>query len=117
MNMTIEKIASICHEANRAYCKAIGDDSQLPWDQAQQWQRDSAIHGVAYKIEYGATPEQQHEEWFADKVRAGWVYGRVKDAIAKTHPCMLPYSELPPEQKTKDALFCAVVSALSGVLE
>ena len=43
--MNIEDIARICHEANRAYCKAFGDDSHLPWDSAPQWQRESAIMG------------------------------------------------------------------------
>ena len=25
--LTIEQIAELCHEANRAYCRALGDDS------------------------------------------------------------------------------------------
>ena len=29
-SMTVEQIAEIVHEANRAYCKTIGDLSQLP---------------------------------------------------------------------------------------
>ena len=32
-------------EINRAYCAALGDTSQLPWDQAPEWQRQSAING------------------------------------------------------------------------
>lgn len=106
-------IASVCHEANRAYCLTQGDTSQLPWTDAPPWQRESAILGVKKAIE-GATPEQLHESWSAQKVADGWVYGDVKDADAKTHPCLVPYGELPTEQQRKDALFGAVVNALKG---
>lgn len=104
-------IASVCHEANRAYCLTQGDTSQLPWTEAPEWQRESAIVGVQKALE-GATPEQLHESWSAQKVADGWVYGDVKDADAKTHPCLVPYDQLPTEQQRKDALFGAVVNAL-----
>jgi hypothetical protein len=44
------------------------------------------------------------------------VYGEVKDAEKKTHPCIVPYKDLPPEQQAKDHLFKAVVSALAPLL-
>jgi hypothetical protein len=31
-----EQIARVAYEANRAYCRTIGDDSQKPWDEAEQ---------------------------------------------------------------------------------
>lgn len=106
-------IASVCHEANRAYCLTQGDTSQLPWTEAPDWQRQSAILGVEKAIA-GATPEQLHESWTAQKVADGWIYGPVKDADATppTHPCLVPYPELPAAQQVKDALFGAVVNAL-----
>ena len=50
------------------------------------------------------------------KSKDGWTYGTVKDAEAKTHPCLLPYSELPQEQKIKDQLFISVVMASAKAL-
>lgn len=47
-----------------------------------------------------------------EKVDAGWVYGKVKDAEAKTHPCIVKFEDLPEFQQKKDALFCAIVDAL-----
>jgi hypothetical protein len=47
-----------------------------------------------------------------EKVDLGWVYGEVKDAEKKTHPCILPYDELPLQQRTKDYLFKQVVDSL-----
>jgi len=46
--MTTETIAVVCHEANRAYCSRIGDDSQPPWCDAPEWQKMSAITGVTF---------------------------------------------------------------------
>jgi hypothetical protein len=114
MSLTIEQIAKVCHEANKAYCEGIGDNSQKSWNEAEQWQRDSAVKGVEYRLDNStAAPSAQHDAWMADKVKDGWVYGEEKDATAKTHPCIVPYNELPEEQRKKDSLFQAVVDALA----
>lgn len=111
--MTVEQIARVCHETNRAYCQSIGDNSQKSWEEAEQWQRDSAIKGVQYKLDNSnAGPSDQHEAWVHDKVNDGWQYGDVKDANKKTHPCLVPYDELPIEQRRKDYLFQGIVNAL-----
>jgi hypothetical protein len=108
-----ELIAQVAHETNRAYCAAIGDNSQKPWDEAEQWQRDSATAGVKHALSNpGVTPESQHQAWCDHKLAEGWQYGPVKDAEAKTHPCLVPYEQLPVEQQRKDALFRGVVLAM-----
>ena len=33
--MTEQEIARVCHEVNRAYCQAIGDNSQPTWEDAR----------------------------------------------------------------------------------
>lgn len=110
--MDIEQIARVCHAANAEYCVSLGDNSQKPWDNAEQWQRDSAIAGVKYALaNRNASPSAQHEAWLADKKRDGWKYGPVKDPAAKTHPCFVPYAELPVEQRVKDYIFQAIVKA------
>lgn len=110
-----ENLARIAHEINRAYCQALGDSSQLPWDQAPAWQQSSAIKGVEFHLaNLHASPSASHESWFAQKVADGWTYGPVKDAEKKQHPCMLPFDQLPREQQAKDHLFRAVVHACAG---
>ena len=111
-NLTVEQIARLCHEVNRAYCQSIGDDSQPAWEAAPNWQRESAINGVRFHLENDVTPEQSHENWMREKAAAGWTYGPVKDPEKKQHPCMVPYAELPLEQRTKDYLFKAVVDTV-----
>lgn len=115
--MRVEQVAAIVHEANRAYCKALGDESQVPWDEAPDWQRDSAISGVRAVITGQAlTPKQQHDAWLNHKRNDGWTWGPVKDAEKKQHPCMVPYIELPVEQRLKDELFRAIVTTIDNTL-
>lgn len=110
--MRIEGIARVAHEANRALQVELGDPAISPhWDEAPQWQRDSAIEGVESTLE-GADPEGLHESWCDFKEKDGWVYGEVKDADKKTHPCLVSYDQLPEEQRVKDDLFRQVVLAL-----
>lgn len=107
------KIAEVCHQANKALCVAFGDLSQVDWGAAPQWQRDSAIAGVKFCMDNPeASPSANHDSWLEEKRRTGWRFGQVKDAEAKTHPCFVPYDELPPDQKAKDHVFKAIVAAL-----
>lgn len=114
--MNEEQIARVCHEANRAYCQSIGDNSQPAWDDAPDWQRTSAIKGVEFTIANPeAPPSASHDSWLEEKRATGWKHGPVKDPEKKEHPCFVPYAELPVEQRRKDALFQAVVRALSAM--
>mgnify|MGYP000871708317 FL=1 len=117
----IQSIARVCHEVNRAYCESLGDFSQLPWDQAPDWQRESAVKGVIFHLETIAeggepSPSASHESWLAEKERDGWKYGPVKDAEKKEHPCFVPYTQLPPEQKAKDYLSIGVVKGMVAAI-
>lgn len=115
--MNQNDIACVCHEVNRAYCQALGDDSQPAWADAPEWQRASALAGVQLHIQQpDAGARASHESWMAQKRAEGWVYGPVKDPDAKQHPCMVPFEQLPVEQQAKDYIFRAVVHALRGQL-
>ena len=110
--MHIEQIARLAHEVNRAYCAALGDNSQPKWEEAPDWQRSSAINGVRFHVENpDAGPDHSHNEWLKEKEATGWKFGPVKDADKKEHPCFVPYEQLPVEQKAKDFLFRGVVHA------
>jgi hypothetical protein len=114
--MDAKVIAQAAHETNRAYCQSIGDDSQPHWEDAPDWQRESATDGVS-KIVTGqvTNPRDSHRNWYAYKEFEGWKYGPVKDPEKKEHPCMVPYEELPEGQRKKDAIFWGVVNALNDI--
>lgn len=114
----IIKIAITAHEANRAWCAANGDFSQPHWNDAPDWQHESAIKGVYFHRDNpDAGDSASHESWMAEKEANGWVYGAVKDPDASppTHPCMIPFDQLPEVDQKKDALFRAVIHGLLGV--
>lgn len=109
--LDIERAAKQAHEAIRAYCISIGDNSQLEWDKAPAWLQGSAIAGVRFILEHpNVKPGQQHEAWMKHKQQEGWVYGSVKDETRKTHPCLVPYEQLPEAQRRKDAIFIDAVN-------
>lgn len=110
---TLEQIARVCHQTNKAYCEMLGDMSQADWEQAPDWQRLSAIAGVEFHHLYPmAGDEASHESWRSQKTAEGWVYGPVKDADLKQHPCMVDFDELPIQQQLKDALFKTICNTL-----
>lgn len=109
-------IAMVAHEANRAYCAALGDNTQPEWAFAPNWQRASAESGVEFHLQNpDATEAASHESWLAEKERDGWKFGPVKDPALKEHPCFMPFEYLPKSQQIKDRLFKAVVDALRGM--
>lgn len=113
--MNMDQIARVCHEVNKAYCEALGDNSQPTWEDAPEWQRSSARMGVDLHTMGNFGPEASHISWMKQKVEEGWVYGPVKDPEAKQHPCIVPFADLPREQQAKDYIFRAVVHALRPI--
>ncbi len=111
--MKNQEIARVAHEVNRAYCRAIGDHSQPSWKDAPQWQKDSYLVGIQFRIDNpNAPPSASHAQWLKTKKQDGWSYGAEKDTDKRTHPCVVPFEALPLFQQVKDYLFSAVVKAL-----
>lgn len=43
-----------------------------------------------------------HEVWSKNRMSEGWVYGPVRDDEKRETPCLVPYEELPEEEKAYD---------------
>ena len=43
-----------------------------------------------------------HEVWTAGRLNEGWTYGEQRDDELKKHPCLVPFEELPEEEKEYD---------------
>lgn len=112
----VERAAAAAHEANRFYCRALGDHSQGSWAETLPNIQDSARTGVRAIVDNPKmTPADQHQCWLDFKKADGWVYGENKDNEAKTHHCMVPYDDLPDAQKTKDLIFGTIVRTVLGL--
>lgn len=46
--------------------------------------------------------EMVHDVWAATRIAQGWTYGPVRDDKEKKHPCLVPYADLPEEEKVYD---------------
>lgn len=43
-----------------------------------------------------------HEVWAQNRMEEGWIYGEQRNDALKTHPCLIPYEELPEIEKAYD---------------
>ena len=43
-----------------------------------------------------------HEVWAQSRIEQGWTYGEERNDTIKTHPCLVPYEELPEIEKAYD---------------
>lgn len=43
-----------------------------------------------------------HEIWSQTRIAQGWTYGPERNDAEKKHPCLVPYEDLPEEEKVYD---------------
>lgn len=43
-----------------------------------------------------------HEVWAEKRIAQGWEWGAVRNDRLKKHPCLMPYEDLPEEEKDFD---------------
>lgn len=48
--------------------------------------------------EYG----NNHDVWAMSRMNEGWSYGKERNDLQKTHPCLVPYDDLPDSEKAYD---------------
>lgn len=46
--------------------------------------------------------ENVHEMWAQTRIEQGWQYGPKRDDDQKLHPCLIPYDQLPEDEKVYD---------------
>ncbi|MBO4720084.1 MAG: Ryanodine receptor Ryr [Prevotella sp.] len=47
-----------------------------------------------------------HDVWAETRIKQGWKYGSERNDELKTYPCLIPYEELPEEEKEYDRNTC-----------
>lgn len=112
----IEQAAQLLHDWNRAYCTAIGDPANMPWEQAPQHQRESGRDAIRFVLHNPrVSPEEMHQEWINARTKQGWTQGAVKNEDLKTHPNLVPYEELPESQRVKDTFARTAAEFIKGL--
>lgn len=49
-----------------------------------------------------ALARNTHENWAKSRIEQGWVWGETRDDKRKEHPCLVPYDDLPEQEKDYD---------------
>ena len=116
--MTVLELAKLAFEQNRAYCRAMGDDSIKEWHKAEDKQRKGAIYGVVYLLR---TPNVNagslHQGLYRQLVAAGYSQGDTIDHEHKTHPGCLPFEQMPEDFRTKAVLFANLVEQMKPFIK
>ena len=43
-----------------------------------------------------------HDVWAQGRIAKGWTWGKQRDDKQETHPCLVPYEELPDAEREYD---------------
>lgn len=107
--------AKVAHEVLRVYAASLGDGSYRHWHEALEWEKQAAINSAQQILTNPMIrPDEQHALWCRFMKGLGWTLGEEKDIEKKTHPSLVPFSNLSPELQAKPQLFIAAVLALAN---
>ena len=105
-------IAELVYEAARLEARWSGR-SIVPeeWQRRDDKFREQMVLTVAnyLAMDQLPSPEEAHDNWMHEHIRMGWKYGEKRDPELKLHPDLVPYDELPKDERDKDAVFLALV--------
>lgn len=107
----IEIIAKWIYEATRIEAK-WSERRIVPeqWEDRGQAFREQFIRVLKkYFEEELPTPEEAHDSWMDAYIKMGWKYGAMRDPVRRTHPDMVPFDDLPKDERDKDAIFLSFV--------
>jgi hypothetical protein len=80
-------------------------------------ERSRRIDAMKLCAEVSLSDEERHESWCKMHTDMGWVHGPTFDPKAKTHPNLLPWSQLPPSVKVKAKIFDIIAKAAKSLSE
>jgi len=97
-----EELSEEFKESNRAQARSIGEKLSsvgLAFDAGES----SAAAVEEFDDETILfLAENEHIRWMQEKLANGWVYAPVRDNEKKHHSWLVPYEQLPPEERQKD---------------
>jgi hypothetical protein len=96
-----EGLARMLHENQRAAQHLLKDPLPSPPYDALDDEGRETILSLVLHIRLGGSPEMAHKKWVDRMAAKGYVYGKAKDPIARTHPCMVEYHDLSVWERRK----------------
>lgn len=107
MEISPETLAAMIHGVTSRIARPDGTVPKS-WEGISQDSRDMAVRAVE-SIMAGdpLTAEAGHELWMRLKIEAGWTCGPFCFEN-RTHPCIMPFDDLPISEKLKDQTWAAL---------
>lgn len=106
-----ERRARFIYEAARLQAIAVSAPViPEPWDERPEPFKAQFREVIARQCgpDRKDSPEELHNDWWRAYEEMGWTYGPARDIEAKTHPDMVPFVDLEPRERDKDAVFVAL---------
>ena len=79
----------------------------MSYDKLSRYEpRPIPLDGVEVGVELGelveALARNAHDVWALQRLADGWSWGEERNDVAKTHPCLVDYDDLPDSEKVYD---------------
>ena len=85
-------------------CEANGESSAM----TEYIPTPISTEGVTLPVELDALVEKlaenNHDHWARQRIEEGWTYGPQRDDACKTNPDLVPYGDLPEDEKEYDRI-------------
>ena len=90
----------------RDLAKGIEEDAESKVGESEEGEVRKNNDGMELPEELLELAEQMaervHDVWAEERIHQGWSYGEQRDDVLKKHPCLIPYDNLPEEEKIYD---------------
>jgi len=107
----LERRAEFIYEAARLQAIAV-DAPVIPeiWGDRDEPFREQFLEVIERQMGpmRSDSPEELHGGWVQAYIDMGWIYGPERSTTGKTHPDMVPFSQLEQREQDKDAVFIAL---------
>jgi hypothetical protein len=80
------------------------------WDERETLFREQFLKVIERQCgeQRSKSPEELHGFWMQNYFSMGWIYGTKYSREEKTHPDLVPYSDLDQLERDKDSVFVAL---------
>ena len=119
--MNVEQLSELVHETLSRYRVLIGETAHPSWTEAGDDMRSSTRKNVTAHLDALASgrplaASHSHDKWMEERKGAGWVYGVPRDNAMKIHPSLVPYEQLPMNERLKDHILNGLCLAYHNAL-
>jgi len=107
----IERRAKFVYDAARLAAQAASAPIiPVPWDEREEPFKTQFLKIIERQTgeQRSRSPEELHGSWMQAYFEMGWSYGSEYSREKKTHPDLVPYSDLGQLERDKDSVFVAL---------